>query len=1303
MSVPSVGRKKQIPTFYIFHHKIFSEEYDPRMIRVLYVDDEPDLLEIAKLFLEATGDFSLETATSAQDGLAALTERVFDAVVSDYQMPIMNGIGFLKEIRAKYEGIPFILFTGRGREEVVIEAINNGSDFYVQKGGDPKAQFAELAHKIRQAVARRTAEKLHIDSEKRLSDIINFLPDPTFAIDTAGTVIAWNRAMEEMTGIAASRMTGKGNYEYALPFYGERLPMLIDLVFATPGEISKRYSHVQWDGPMLAAESELSRVNGRRRTLWGKASPLYDRNGQITGSIESIRDITERKEAEETLSEKNRLLSESESQLKRAEIVAGIGHWEYHLETGMMIGSENACAIYGVEGPVIPILTVQKIPLPEYRGELDAALGTLIRKGIPYAIDFRIQRPADGALRDIHSIATFDPKKKVVFGIIQDITERKKVENELAAANEQLAAAEEELRGQYESLAENQKALAGSEEKYRAILENIQDVYYRTDTQGILTMISPSGARLLGYANPQEMLGKPATFFYADPEQRTLLLADLQEKGFVSNREISLKRKDGSLVTVSTSSHAYSDATGNYLGVEGIFRDISDLKQTEEALRENEENFHRMVESAPDAIYIAVGERFVYVNPAMVGLVGASSADELVGTSLFDRIDPSYHDAILKRMNQVTKERKPVGRAEIVYLKMDGTPVPVESAVALIEFSGEPGGLVIIRDVTERKKAVDALQESEKKYRTVIETTGTGFVMLDGRGRVMDANREYVRLTGHTDLSEIAGKNIIEWTAEHDRDKNLEAFKRCNEEGHVRNLEIDYIDGSGKLTPIEINASLIHYSGEVRILTLCLDITERKRAIAALQESEKKYRDMFDINNAVMFIVDPESGIIIDANAAACRYYGYTRDEFAGLSILAINVQDLDITMADMADARVNRGEVFHFRHRKKDGEIRTVNVYSAPIIQGGRQYLHSIIQDVTDQERAEEALRDSEQKFRDIFNNTTDAIHLHEILPDGSPGNFSDVNDVACRMLGYTREEMLVRSPNDITTSHHTPPQTQTVSDQKTTGRARFETEHIAKDGTIIPVEINTQVVTIQKRKVVVAVVRDITERKRAEEAIRLANKKLNLLSGITRHDIGNQLTALFQYIDLSKMMVQDPILKSTIEKEETIAHNIQRQVQISREYDKLGSGAPEWQNVKKSIDLGAQGHDLDGINLDTGNTAMFEILADSMLQKVFFNLIDNSLRHSGDSLTFIRFVARESETGLTISCEDDGPGIPAYQKLLIFERGWGKNTGFGLFFIREILSITGISISEKGESGKGARFEIQVPPGGYRWSQAE
>jgi DNA-binding response OmpR family regulator len=198
--------------------------------RVLYVDDEQDLLDIGKLFLEAEGDFVVTTLTSAGVALEQLGRERYDTIISDYQMPEMDGITFLKQLKASGDTTPFIIFTGRGREEVAIEALNEGADFYIQKGGEPKAQFVELANKVRYAVTRKRAEEALSESQKRTAEIIEFLPDATLAISTDGVVIAWNRAMEIMTGVEKGTILNKGDYEYSLPFYGERRPILIDLV-----------------------------------------------------------------------------------------------------------------------------------------------------------------------------------------------------------------------------------------------------------------------------------------------------------------------------------------------------------------------------------------------------------------------------------------------------------------------------------------------------------------------------------------------------------------------------------------------------------------------------------------------------------------------------------------------------------------------------------------------------------------------------------------------------------------------------------------------------------------------------------------------------------------------------------------------------------------------------------------------------------------------------------------------------------------------------------------------------------------
>jgi signal transduction histidine kinase len=226
-----------------------------------------------------------------------------------------------------------------------------------------------------------------------------------------------------------------------------------------------------------------------------------------------------------------------------------------------------------------------------------------------------------------------------------------------------------------------------------------------------------------------------------------------------------------------------------------------------------------------------------------------------------------------------------------------------------------------------------------------------------------------------------------------------------------------------------------------------------------------------------------------------------------------------------------------------------------------------------------------------------------------------------------------------------------------------------------------------------------DITETRQAEGALRRANRHLSLLSGIVRHDIRNQLLALKAYLEISKATLGDEKMTSEyIARQEQVADTIERQILFSKEYESLGAGVSTWQNVAESIRERMKDLDLTGISVTLDALDGIEVFADPLLEKVFYNLLDNSLRHGGDAVTRIRFSSSRKGSGLLLVCEDDGHGVAADEKEMIFERGFGKNTGFGLFLAREILAISGLTIRETGEPGKGARFEIFVPEDAWR-----
>ena len=227
-----------------------------------------------------------------------------------------------------------------------------------------------------------------------------------------------------------------------------------------------------------------------------------------------------------------------------------------------------------------------------------------------------------------------------------------------------------------------------------------------------------------------------------------------------------------------------------------------------------------------------------------------------------------------------------------------------------------------------------------------------------------------------------------------------------------------------------------------------------------------------------------------------------------------------------------------------------------------------------------------------------------------------------------------------------------------------------------------------------------DTTDRKRAEDALVLASKKLNLLSSITRHDIRNQLMALHSYIQLSEEVVDDPVeMRKFIAREEKVAEAISRQISFTKDYEDLGVKAAMWQDVSVLVREAGALHALGKTTLEIDCPGLL-VFADPLLEKVFFNLIDNALRYGGEAMTAIHVTAGVRGEVLHIVVEDNGSGVSDEDKKRLFTKGFGRNTGLGLFLSREILSITGITITENGVPGKGARFEMTVPKGGYRFS---
>jgi PAS domain S-box-containing protein len=274
------------------------------LYRILYVDDELSLLDIGKLFLEEYGDFTVTTAISAPEGIRLLEQERFDAIISDYQMPGMDGIQFLVEVRKRFGLIPFILFTGRGREEVVIQAINSGADRYLQKGGDPNSQFAELAHSVSSAISREKADAALRESEGTFKTLFERGGAAIFTTDHT-SFLDCNRKTEEIFRCSRDQIIGHTPAEFS----PERQP---------DGQLSAEIIKVKMDAAFLGEEQFFDWVHSRHDgTLFNANVTLNRVMVRGTYSLQAIvQDITERKRVEEELLKKNEELAASGEELK---------------------------------------------------------------------------------------------------------------------------------------------------------------------------------------------------------------------------------------------------------------------------------------------------------------------------------------------------------------------------------------------------------------------------------------------------------------------------------------------------------------------------------------------------------------------------------------------------------------------------------------------------------------------------------------------------------------------------------------------------------------------------------------------------------------------------------------------------------------------------------------------------------------------------------------------------------------------------------------------------------------------------
>lgn len=338
----------------------------------------------------------------------------------------------------------------------------------------------------------------------------------------------------------------------------------------------------------------------------------------------------------------------------------------------------------------------------------------------------------------------------------------------------------------------------------------------------------------------------------------------------------------------------------------------------------------------------------------------------------------------------------------------------------------------------------------------------------------------------------------------------------------------------------------------------------------------------------------------------------------------------------------------------------------------------------------AEERLRKSEVQYRSFVESVEDSIYTV---------------DRDCRYLLINTRHLARRGLSPDTYSgrqyrdFHSPGESAVFEEQvnRVLSTKRPVQDEYGQEGRYFLRKLNPVIDPATNEVIAVTVISsDITARKAEEKHHEAVNRTLRLLNDITRHDMLNQLLVLSSLLALAGEQTNDTATQKYLTRSEQVIGAIHAQINFARDYQKIGAGSPAWQDIEGTIQKARAPLKLTLLTVDESCRGR-QILADPLLEKVFYNLMENAARYAGPQPE-IRFSAREDSGRLVLACEDNGPGIAPENKERIFERGFGKNTGLGLFLIREILAITGIAIHETGQEGAGSRFEITVPAGAHR-----
>ncbi|MFA5269579.1 MAG: PAS domain S-box protein [Methanoregula sp.] len=731
---------------------------------------------------------------------------------------------------------------------------------------------------------------------------------------------------------------------------------------------------------------------------------------------------------------------------------------------------------------------------------------------------------------------------------------------------------------------------------------------------------------------------------------------------------------------------------------EELRENFEELKKQEDVIRESEEKYRSLVKYNPYGVLLTrTSGDILSANAAACRLLDRTE-DEIkkIGRSgIVDTSDPRVAAAVAER------EKAGIAIAkEMTFIRKDGSRFDGEvSSAIFLDRNGQPMTSMIFTDITERKRAEDALRKSGREWQTTFNAIADAVFLLDNEGRIIRHNRAFETTTGKP-ADEIDGRHCFE--VMHGTASPVEGCPNVKAQKSRQRESLELKIGNrwfvAAADPVFSDTGEI--SGCVHLL---IDITERKLAEEALFSSRQMLQLVLDSIPQRVFWKDRNS-VFLGCNKTLALDAGFLEpaDMVGKTDYDHASHATADLYRADDRQVMESGQPKINYEEPqiRKDGSHAWLRTTKVPLRnkEGTIIGVLGTYEDITERKMAQEAMQESEERFRNIFTNAAEGI----LIADISTQEFLYANPAICNMLGYSAQELTSMGMRDI----H--PEKDLAHVQEEFMAQAWEKKTLAesipvlrKDGAVLYMDIRTTPVIIDGHRCNIGMFTDITERRRTENALQLARSKINLMNTVTFQDIQNAAFSLSAYHELLRTLVTDEKVKTFLEKQRALNQKIVNSLDFAKNYQDMGVKPPRWQNIGR-VFLLAISH-LDFLHIVRNlYVEDLEVYADPLLEKVFFRLMQNVLRY-GEHATEVTLRYEEKPDGLVLFVEDNGVGIPAEEKHLIFDRGYGKNTGLGLFFVREVLSITDMTITETGEPGKGARFEILVPKEYYRFTTGQ